>query len=135
MYRTTVTLSAPPLDTFLDMRQWNKGVVFVNGFNVGRYWSVGPQRTLYVPTPLLVQGDNQFQWHPQPHLYCTVTRISSFSKSLEPPKFYIDASNEQNLRGGSLGIARYQKLLKPTSELGIIFSNVFLGWDPGYFDP
>ncbi|XP_018016621.1 beta-galactosidase-1-like protein 2 [Hyalella azteca] len=59
MYRTTVTLSSPPLDTFLDMRQWNKGVVFVNGFNVGRYWSVGPQRTLYVPAPLLVQGDNQ----------------------------------------------------------------------------
>ncbi|KAF2361306.1 Glycoside hydrolase 35 catalytic domain [Trinorchestia longiramus] len=59
VYRSTVTLSTPLLDTFLDMRNWNKGVVFVNGFNIGRYWSLGPQRTLYVPAPLLVEGENQ----------------------------------------------------------------------------
>ncbi|XP_034234390.1 beta-galactosidase isoform X2 [Thrips palmi] len=45
----------PPLpDTFLDTSGWGKGVVFVNGFNLGRYWpSVGPQVTLYVPGHLL----------------------------------------------------------------------------------
>ena len=35
-----------------------KGSVFVNGFNLGRYWDVGPQRTLYLPGPLLIAGAN-----------------------------------------------------------------------------
>ncbi|KAK8782261.1 hypothetical protein V5799_016406 [Amblyomma americanum] len=39
-----------PLDTFLDPTGWGKGVVVINGFNLGRYWpSIGPQVTLYVP--------------------------------------------------------------------------------------
>lgn len=59
MYKASVNLAAPISDTFLDMSNWNKGVVFVNGFNVGRYWSVGPTNTLYVPAPLLNEGDNQ----------------------------------------------------------------------------
>lgn len=46
-------------DTFLDMKGWAKGVVFINGFNLGRYWDRGPQRTLYVPAPLLRAGDNE----------------------------------------------------------------------------
>lgn len=42
------------VDTFLDMTAWGKGVVFVNGFNLGRYWStMGPQKALYLPGPLL----------------------------------------------------------------------------------
>ncbi|KAH8035296.1 hypothetical protein HPB51_004537 [Rhipicephalus microplus] len=42
------------LDTFLDTTGWGKGVAFVNGFNLGRYWpSIGPQVTLYVPGVLL----------------------------------------------------------------------------------
>lgn len=40
-------------DTFLDMRNFGKGVVFVNDFCLGRYWSIGPQYTLYVPGELL----------------------------------------------------------------------------------
>ncbi len=36
-------------DTFLDMRSWGKGIVFVNGHNLGRYWHAGPQQTLYLP--------------------------------------------------------------------------------------
>ncbi|MBP3965401.1 glycoside hydrolase family 35 protein [Paenibacillus lignilyticus] len=46
-------------DTFLDMQGWTKGVVFINGFNLGRYWSKGPQQTLYVPAPLLRAGRNE----------------------------------------------------------------------------
>lgn len=38
-----------PADTFLDMRGWSRGIVFVNGVNLGRYWNVGPQQTLYLP--------------------------------------------------------------------------------------
>ena len=34
-------------------------MVFVNGFNLGRYWKVGPQNTLYLPAPLLHEGTNE----------------------------------------------------------------------------
>lgn len=43
----------PNVDTFVDMDGWQKGVVWVNGFNIGRYWNVGPQRTLYIPGEIL----------------------------------------------------------------------------------
>jgi len=43
-----------PKDTFLSLPGWHKGVAFINGFNLGRYWPVvGPQKTLYVPKSLL----------------------------------------------------------------------------------
>ncbi len=41
------------VDTFVDMRKAKKGVVWINGFNLGRYWEIGPQQTLYVPGELL----------------------------------------------------------------------------------
>lgn len=40
-------------DCFVGLGGFSKGVVWVNGFNLGRYWSVGPQRSLYLPAPLL----------------------------------------------------------------------------------
>jgi len=46
-------------DTWLDMSNWTKGVVWVNGHNLGRYWHIGPQRRLYCPAPWLAQGDNE----------------------------------------------------------------------------
>ena len=49
-----------PVDTFLNMKEWTKGIVLVNGFNLGRYWNVGAQQTLYVPHPFLKQGQNEF---------------------------------------------------------------------------
>lgn len=49
-------------DTFLDMRGFGKGIVFVNGKNIGRYWSkVGPQLTLFVPGVWLKKGNNTIQ--------------------------------------------------------------------------
>ena len=45
--------------TFLDVRGWGKGYVWVNGHNLGRYWSAGPQRALFVPTPFLETGINE----------------------------------------------------------------------------
>ncbi len=45
-------------DTFLDMRGWGKGCVFLNGVNLGRFWNRGPQRRLYIPAPFLKTGDN-----------------------------------------------------------------------------
>ena len=49
---------ATPTDTYLDLRQWGKGVVWVNGHNLGRYWAIGPQQTLYVPAEWLKKGAN-----------------------------------------------------------------------------
>jgi beta-galactosidase len=48
-----------PKDTFLALPGWTKGVAWVNGFNLGRYWKIGPQKTLYVPAPVLRQGRNE----------------------------------------------------------------------------
>ena len=45
-------------DTFLDMQKWGKGIVFVNGYNLGRYWKVGPQQTLYLPGSWLKEKGN-----------------------------------------------------------------------------
>ena len=50
---------AAPGDCFLDLSGWTKGVAWLNGFNLGRYWERGPQRRLYVPAPLLRQGRNE----------------------------------------------------------------------------
>lgn len=47
------------VDTFLDMRGWGRGFVVINGFNIGRFWEVGPQYTLYVPGGLLKEKDNE----------------------------------------------------------------------------
>lgn len=46
-------------DTFLDFTGWEKGVVYINGFNLGKYWNKGPQKRLYVPAPLLKNGENE----------------------------------------------------------------------------
>jgi len=46
-------------DTFLDMRGWGKGIVWVNGHNLGRYWRIGPQQSLFLPAPWLQSGANE----------------------------------------------------------------------------
>jgi beta-galactosidase len=45
-------------DLFLDTSRWGKGVAWINGFALGRYWSRGPQHTLYVPRPVVHAGAN-----------------------------------------------------------------------------
>ncbi|MCJ7934459.1 MAG: beta-galactosidase [Chryseobacterium sp.] len=63
-------------DTFLDMRKFGKGIVFINGKNLGRYWSkVGPQQTLYVPGVWLKKGKNRIQIFEQ--LFEKTTSVNS----------------------------------------------------------
>ena len=57
-YRFTLTVDEPA-DTFLDFEGWGKGCIFVNGFNIGRFWEIGPQKRLYIPAPLLKTGHNE----------------------------------------------------------------------------
>jgi len=46
-------------DTYLDMSSWGKGLVWVNGHCLGRFWEVGPQQTLYLPGCWLKKGKNK----------------------------------------------------------------------------
>ncbi|MCR6485648.1 beta-galactosidase [Amycolatopsis sp. OK19-0408] len=51
--------AAASTDLFLDTGGWGKGLVWFNGFGLGRYWRRGPQRTLYVPGPVVRPGGNE----------------------------------------------------------------------------
>lgn len=46
-------------DTFIKLDNFTKGFVTINGFNIGRYWEIGPQKTLYVPASILKEGENE----------------------------------------------------------------------------
>ena len=61
-YRYEMTVHASSTanaDTFLDTRALSKGVVFLNGQPLGRFWSIGPEFTLYTPGPWLHAGSNE----------------------------------------------------------------------------
>ncbi|KAJ1263835.1 hypothetical protein BS78_09G217200 [Paspalum vaginatum] len=71
-------------DTFISFRGWNKGVAFVNNFNIGRFWPArGPQCALYVPAPFLRLGDNIiviFELHdPNPELTLNLVTDPDFT--------------------------------------------------------
>lgn len=57
-YKGSFTISKNG-DTFLDMSTWSKGMVWVNGHSIGRYWQIGPQQTLYMPGCWLKKGPNE----------------------------------------------------------------------------
>jgi beta-galactosidase len=57
-YHATFTLDSIG-DTFIDMTNWQKGMVYVNGHNLGRYWEIGPQQALYLPGCWLKKGENE----------------------------------------------------------------------------
>lgn len=57
--RGYLELDDEPCDTFMRLDGFKKGFVTVNGFNLGRFWDIGPTRTLYVPAPMLKRGKNE----------------------------------------------------------------------------
>ena len=57
IYRGEFTLKKTS-DTFLDMSAWGKGLVYVNGHPIGRFWEIGPQQSLYMPGCWLREGKN-----------------------------------------------------------------------------
>lgn len=61
LYRGTLSIpeSQGPVDTYVSSRGWNKGALWINGFNLGRFWEAqGPQHTLYVPANVMTVGSN-----------------------------------------------------------------------------
>ncbi|WP_405758558.1 beta-galactosidase [Streptomyces sp. NBC_01420] len=59
LYRGTFEAAAGADHAGLELPGWTRGFVWVNGFCLGRYWSAGPQHTLYVPGPVLRDGVNE----------------------------------------------------------------------------
>ena len=57
-YRATFHVEKPG-DTFLNFETWGKGLVYVNGYGIGRIWEIGPQQTLYMPGCWLKEGENE----------------------------------------------------------------------------
>ncbi|MFG2529581.1 beta-galactosidase family protein [Streptomyces sp. NPDC048516] len=71
LYRGTVTVAGRPGDADLALPGWHHGFAWINGFCLGRYWGLGPQRTLYVPGPVLREGANElllWEWEGAPAL-------------------------------------------------------------------
>ena len=59
-FRGSLRIDGAPRDTYLRLTGFEHGSVWINGFNLGRYWnSKGPQKTLYVPAPILKEGENE----------------------------------------------------------------------------
>ena len=87
---------------------WTKGVVFINGQNLGRYWNLGPQETLYLPGPWLKPGLNE---------------VTSRSAPLPAPGCAHPTPPSMCLRGtpASLQIIVFEEV---KSALLIYFSNV-----------
>jgi beta-galactosidase len=48
-----------PGDTYFDLSSYSKGIVWINGHNLGRYWEIGPQKRLYCPASFIKQGLNE----------------------------------------------------------------------------
>ena len=59
LLRSVFVIEGEPKDTFVLPDQFRKGVIFVNGRNLSRYWEKGPQHTAYLPAPYLRQGKNE----------------------------------------------------------------------------
>ena len=57
--RATLKVEGKPEDTFVKLPGFKKGVIFVNGRILSRYWEVGPQHSAYLPAPFMKQGDNE----------------------------------------------------------------------------
>ena len=55
----TFNINDTPKDTFLKTKGFKKGVVYINGKLISRYWEKGPQATIYIPAPFLKQGENE----------------------------------------------------------------------------
>jgi len=93
-YRGTFQVTGNPRDTYVRLQKWTKGNVWINGFNIGRYWEQqGPQHTLYLPGPLLVTGVNDIVVF---ELHKTNTDFSI--EFLNEPLFYTGQSCDPGIK-------------------------------------
>jgi beta-galactosidase len=67
-------------DTFIDVSNYTKGIMWINGHNLGRYWNIGPQKRLFCPSPWLREGMNEIMIF---DLHQTEAKQITGTKSLE----------------------------------------------------
>lgn len=58
LYKFSLYIEDQPEDTYVDMRDWTKGLIIVNGFVLSRHFFFGPQQSAYLPAPFLKSGNN-----------------------------------------------------------------------------
>ena len=59
LLRGRLVIDGAPRDTFVKLNGFKKGVIFINGKMLSRYWEIGPQKTAYLPAPFLREGENE----------------------------------------------------------------------------
>ncbi len=67
-------------DTYIDFSNFTKGLIWVNGHNLGNYWNIGPQKRLFCPSTWMREGMNEIMVF---DLYQTEPKIISGMKTLE----------------------------------------------------
>ena len=80
-------INEAPKETFIDLSDFGKGVVIVNGFNLGRFYNVGPTLSLYIPGSLLKKGKNQIV------IFETEGVVSDSIELIDKPIFKKDMNN------------------------------------------
>ena len=93
-------------DTFLDMTEFKRGMVWLNGHALGRYWSIGPTQTCYAPGCWIKDGDNEiviwdavgakprdgkFRWHEKPKLDILAFENDYYQKPLRKVRAGLEA--------------------------------------------
>ena len=87
-FRGTFRFDGQPQSTYLNVSGWTKGVAFVNGYNLGRYWPVeGPQETLYVPGAYLRSNTelNELILFEIDHSFCVPPYNNCFASLVDTP--------------------------------------------------
>ena len=103
-------------DTFINMEQWGKGQVYVNGHPLGRYWSIGPQQTLYCPGCWLKEGKNEILVL---DVIGTGTRKKIWAQDHpELDKLQLEKSSKHNDIGNRPDLNSLQPVLNTTAKEG-----------------
>lgn len=85
-YKAQFIIADKPADTFIKLPAFKKGVIFINGKVLSRYWDKGPQRSAYLPAPLLNEGVNEI----------VVLELEGFKKGKKNPVVVLDNKPELN---------------------------------------
>lgn len=86
-YKAQFIIEETPADTFVKLPAFTKGMIFINGKPLSRYWSKGPQLSAYLPAPFLNKGVNEI----------VILELEGFKKGKKNPTVLLD--NKPNLNG------------------------------------
>ncbi len=86
-YKAQFIINEKPADTFVKLPAFTKGMIFINGKPLSRYWSKGPQRSAYLPATMLIEGVNEI----------VIFELEGFKKGKKNPVVILD--NKPDLNG------------------------------------